>query len=274
MRPYAGDWSDCVISNNEFIDNYVIRSDGELDGGEGVSVSRNEKGDTTWEDVEPGSGNFVFIEDNYFSSMYQCVVGGWGGKYVFRHNYAERMHYHGNLNMHGGHRYWEGEINHPPTRFIEVYENTFIKPPKDDLFYHSSDEGMIISFGGEAVVHNNIIDGFSMGMKIHIFDHDWGEPYPIENWQAGYESGVEYGPGHTGTDPDTYGAGDWFIWNNAYRNMGANPTKLYVYQDPDETYVQEGRDYHYEAYPGYTPYTYPHPKAIDPRRKKSEIKEI
>jgi hypothetical protein len=272
IRPYAGTFNS-VVSNNEFIDNYTIDNEGKINAGECIAPIRTAEGDTTWEDVSPGDSTFVFIEDNYFSGQMSPVVGGWGGLYVFRHNYVERNEWHGCLNMHGGSEN-HGDATQLPTRMIEVYENTFVKATEDDpINSGQADEGIIISFGGEAVVWNNIIDGYSTGMTIAVWEGKWDTDYPADWYMAGYTSGVNYGPDHTGTDPDTYGEDDWFIWDNTYKNMEGSP-KLSVKQPEDNRYIQEGRDYHFVARPNYTPYTYPHPLAIDPRRKKSEIKEI
>jgi len=262
-------FSDCVVSDNEFVDNMVLTENGDWDGGSCVVVT-GKRGE--WVDVVPGSGNFVFIEDNYFSAQSSPATGGEGGLYVFRYNYVERNNYYGSLNMHGSQPSWRYEEPYYSSRFIEVYENTFICAPEDDPLYRANNRGILNSFGGQGVIWNNTIDGYYVGMTLTLTNAWWDDDAPgrPKGWetpdypifcQAGWESGQRYGSGHTGTNPSTYGAGDFYIWNNDYVNMkGARqvdtPTNSY---SATRDYILEGRDYHRNKLPGYTPFTYPHP---------------
>jgi hypothetical protein len=179
--------------------------------------------------------------------------------------------------MHGG----QPEINtayYPEykysARFTEIYENTFIATPSDDPIYTGANYGAISIRGGEAVIWgNSFVNYTNYAIRLLIafnywandpsyYPSDWTIPdYPID-YQIGWESGHNYGAAHTGTDPDTYGQGDVFEWNNTYTNS----VKIDIGGDepdhPDE-YIQENRDYHVDTErPNYSYYSYPHTRRI------------
>lgn len=68
-----------VIHNNIFIDNYssILRN-----LGYGVVIY----GDGTWPELDLGSKNAVFVEDNYFSGNRHSIASNNGAIYVFRYN--------------------------------------------------------------------------------------------------------------------------------------------------------------------------------------------
>ena len=268
---------DCVVSNNVFANNAALVDDSyyggtKWNGGSCISVTGE---GSEWPDVTPGTEGFVFVEDNYFSEQASPVTGGEGGRYVFRRNYVERNTYHGVLNMHPGIPYWHNPDYEYSTRFIEVYGNTFVAVPDGDPMEESYDQGIVGSYGGEGVIWNNTIDGYEVGLTLKISPSWWdedrcaGDPdcpsdweppgYPIP-YQHGWESGSQYGWNHTGTDPTAEGAGDFFIWDNTFRNIEGMPVVWAKTNDQTkvEDFIQEGRDYHLSPRE-YTPHPYPHP---------------
>ena len=275
VRTKHGGPRGCVVSNNRFIENAALMDDGTWEAASCIAVTGLGH---EWPDVSPGTDDFVYVEDNYFSEQTSPVVGGEEGRYVFRHNYVERNTFHGVLNMHSPLPAWKNPEYEYATRYIEVYGNTFIAIDDDDsLRGRDYDQGIVGSYGGEGVIWGNTIDGYDVGLTLQIAHYWWDEDtcaadpdcssswetpaYPVP-YQHGWESGDRFGSGHSGTGLDTYGAGDWFIWDNAYVDMGGAEVVWVPSNDYPgvEGYIQEGRDYHVGVpRPGYSPYEYPHP---------------
>ena len=271
-----------VIAENEFIDNLALDDSGKWSRGYGISVGVfgevNE-----WVPVEPGTNNFVFIEDNYFARQRPAVASGQGALFVFRYNHTELNSSEScTVDMHGGS---PSIIRDYPfsARFSEIYDNTFVSTPEGEPLYLPYNYGAIGFRGGESVIHNNIFRGYpdySIELTIEgayykeYYRHppDYQLPnYPIP-YQIGYESGSQYGPDHSGTDPATYGKGDIFIWNNFYD--GAESIEVVSpisFKGVEYDYLKEGRDFHYGPRPGYTPYPYPHPRRLVGKKSLSSF---
>jgi hypothetical protein len=271
-----------VISDNVFQEN-AYWDGSQWNGAQMVAVSSN---DGVWPDVTPGTNNMVFVEDNYTDGrIYTVVVGSQAGRYVSRHNAidlslegpGESAH-----NMHPSQPEWLASYQYyeVSTRYAEVYNNVIVPRPL-------TEGGSIVpvrimaSYGGECLLWGNTIRnaecevflGFSEHWSDECSTHankpaDWTtHEYPVP-YQAGYLSGVNYGPGHTGTDPSTYGEGDVFCWNNSILSTIASYRRVIKKYEPDQSdcpafdgYLQENRDYHLDTErPNYTPYTYPHPR--------------
>ena len=263
-----------LIYENTFVDNVVELGDGSYDGGSCISINGPEN--VEWPNAEPGAEDFIFVEDNFFDTHTSCIVGSDRGKYVFRYNYASRVKHGGHLNMHGNRPDWLTE-DYYGTRFIEVYENTFVTSTPNDPWFETNSVAAVQANDAEGVVWGNTYKGMKRGVQLavsgHWADHwdhpdcpdDWETPdYPIE-YQTGWASGVNYGENHTGTDPSTYGEGDFFVWDNEAVEMeeyNYDHTSVYLYVMDSELdgYIQKDRDYHLSKRPGYEPYTYPHPR--------------
>jgi hypothetical protein len=249
-----------VISNSYFEDNHY------------ATVVNGSK--SSWPDITPGTAGFLFVEDNHYKTNEHSIVGGEGALYVFRYNLLEEAGGSHAVDMHGARPEHFTDYTYS-TRFTEIYENT--------IYGGSNWDGSgweITCRGGEALIWGNDLKGtVSIQLKIDATWHGdnyvnnappgWEVPdYPIP-YQIGYESGDQYGESHTGTDPSTTGAGDVFIWNNTSENPYLKYDNSEGYVDvfsPFEVrgeyydYIQKDRDWHLSARPGYTPYTYPHPR--------------
>jgi len=252
-----------LISDNIFLENY---------GGTGYGVSVGMSNCNSWYSITPGTENTLYIEDNYFSRHRHCVATSKGGRYVFRYNRVERNAINQAVDMHGG-QPAINEAYYPEykysSRFTEIYSNTFIATPSDDPIYTGANYGAISIRGGEAIIWNNTFKDYTRySIRLLIAFNYWANEdgyypagwelpsYPID-YQIGWESGNNYGSGHSGIDPSAEGAGDVFIWENTYEN-----SKVVAIEggDPDhpDSYIQEGRDYHFEKRPDYEAYEYPH----------------
>lgn len=177
-------------------------------------------------DVVPGSGNALYIEDNNFKNVTSgdpayfwggsAVQGYYGSRTVFRYNFVEMA----TVDMHGtpgmvGARWWE------------VYENTFYVVPTGDL------DKAIGMRGGSGVIFNNRKTGrtdYKAGITLYEED-------------GGYPALYQIGRGkNQAADPA-------YVWgNDSSMNVGSGSSN-----------VQAGRDFILGAKPGYAPYTYPHP---------------
>ena len=263
-----------VISNNNFAHNLAYNTDRhthDLSLGYGIGVSPTSEPDS-WMPVTPGTKDFVYIEDNYFARMRPAVASGLGSLWVFRHNYGELNSDESSfLDMHPSYTPWNNP-NYPyASRYAEAYGNTFVDLPEDDPMNQGYGYGAISFRGGESLIFNNTFKGFddyvvSLGIGDGWYDEssapsDYELTYPAP-YQIGYGSGLAYGPGHLGVDPSSYGDGDAFIWGN----LNDAPNLLTVespvpWEGQQFEIMNEGRDYHVGVEkPGYTPYTYPHPR--------------
>lgn len=177
-------------------------------------------------DVTPGSGEALYIEDNNFKNVTSgnpayfwggsAVQGYYGSRTVFRYNFVEMA----TIDMHGtpgmvGARWWE------------VYANTFYIVPNGDV------DKAVGMRGGSGVIFNNKKTGrtdYKAGIVLYEED-------------GGYPALYQIGRGKNQTSDPAY------IWGND-ASIGAGS---------GSSNVASGRDFILGAKPGYTPYTYPHP---------------
>jgi hypothetical protein len=213
----------------------------------------------SWPPIAPGTADFLFIEDNYFTGSHHAVAGGEGALYVFRHNLLKEQGRSWAVDMHGSRPAWLNSYTYS-SRFGEIYENTI----------HGTRWEICIR-GGSAVIWGNKLKGdVSIMLKMdgtwvgsNFWSRapaEWKMPrYPIP-YQIGWESGKKYGEDHTGTDPATTGAGDVFLWDNEFGSGKLDVHSPFEVKGKKYDYIQEDRDYHFTKRPGYAPYAYPHPR--------------
>ena len=253
------DLSRGLIYGNTFKDNYKGPDAQGL--GYGVAVFGE---NIQWTPApEFGTENFIFIEDNEFDGHRHAVTAGGCGRYVFRNNNIKRNLIAQAIDAHEA-REVTG-LNYFSTRAFEIYNNTItnttfkdgtpIVPGKNaqDL----SNNAILIR-GGEGVIYNNTINGYRFGVGIINFEKTGPQSYPIP-YQIGCESGMNFGLNHTGTD-GTNAEGDLFVWDNNFTPYVDPAHSSLAFNNFQPDYFKEKRDYHLVKKPGYTPYTYPHPK--------------
>ncbi len=198
-----------------------------------------------------GSGNFIFIEDNYFEGHRHAITAGGCALYVARHNEIIDNFYGQAIDAHGGGA-WSNTFS---TRAYEIYHNIVNNVNKSPAFASGYVHHAVSFRGGEGLLHHNTISGyFGYGLQVRteVFE---GE-YPV-NTQLGYASGLELGSAHRG-GAMPYGDGDAFIWDNVFLPNHDETGNLLI--NEGTAYLTEGRDYHVGvAKPGYATYTYPHP---------------
>jgi hypothetical protein len=216
-----------------------------------------------------GSSNFIFVEDNVFDYHRHSIAAGGCGLYVFRYNTVKN-----NIAGNTAHAIDAHEAsltagdNYFSTRAIEVYNNNIVNTTFKDGTGNVLD-GTVITAGksvnllvecairprgGEALIHDNYIEGYRFGVGlINTLKDSYVCPY-----QQGYLSGLKYGATHTGVDGDK-GNGDIFLWNDNFKLYDSKTTtNVYFYNYSTES-IKNERDYHLYAKANYTPYTYPHP---------------
>lgn len=177
-------------------------------------------------DVVPGSGDALYIEDNTFTNRTSgnpayfwggsAVQGYYGARTVFRYNKVEMA----TVDMHGtpgmvGARWWE------------IYENSWYVVPNGDL------DKAIGMRGGSGVIFNNHKTGrIDYKADIVLYEED-----------DGYPATYQIGRGKNQSSDPAY------VWgNDSSMSVGSGSSN-----------VQPGRDYILTTKPGYKPYTYPHP---------------
>jgi hypothetical protein len=211
-----------------------------------------------------GTSNFIFVEDNTFDFHRHSIAAGGCGLYVFRHNTV-----HNNIAGGGDHavdahaaRKTPG-LNYYGTRAVEVYDDTIVNTTFSDgtpiipgqSAQKLSNNGVLIK-SGDALIHDNYIQGFRFGVGIIDDVVSGTQPYPIFT-APGYLSGLWYGTNHTGVS-GLDGDGDLFAWNTTFTPYAGSYSSSAFYNFQPQYFVQE-RDYHLYAKPAYTTYTYPHP---------------
>jgi hypothetical protein len=255
-----------LIYKNEFVHN--CKGYDALGLGYGVVVYGT---NTKWiDDPKFGSGNFIFIEDNMFDYHRHSVAAGGCALYVFRYNLVKN-NVAGNcahaIDAHEARL--ESGYNYYSTRAIEVYNNTLTNTLFRDGTSNTPDgtpivagkspgwltECAIRTRGGEALIHDNSIQGYRFG--VGLVTPKLSSTYPSP-YQQGYTSGVKYGTSHTGVDSDK-ASGDVYIWNDSYTSYAPGNTQCVYFYNYTPDFIVKERDYHLYAKAGYTAYTYPHP---------------
>ena len=205
-----------VIDHCRFVDNFKKPIN---NVGYGVVVM----GTGEWrDDLNPGTADSVFIEDNEFIGSRHAVASNAGARYVFRHN-----HVHGNDNSQAVDAHGPGYGSKHGTQWIEVYGNLIEKP-------RAGSTAMVLR-GGGGVVFDNTMRDYRAGISLTLdFDAklDWSRPYPI---------------------PEQIG--NMWVWNNTLNGEPVLP----VVPGRSANHIQIDRDYFTKPMPGYEPFTYPHP---------------
>lgn len=259
-----------LIFKNEFVHN--CKGYNALGLGYGVVIYGVDK---KWvDDPKFGSSNFIFVEDNLFDYHRHSIAAGGCALYVFRYN-TVRNNVAGNtahaIDAHEARL--EGVENYYSSRAIEVYNNVIVNTTFLDGTTNCSNgtpivagksptwltECAIRTRGGEALIHDNKIEGYRFGVGLITPKLSSTKSYP-NFYQQGYLSALKYGANHTGIDGDK-GSGDVFVWNDVYKAYSTSSQCVYFYNYSTD-YIVADRDYHLFAKPSYTPYTYPHPLSI------------
>jgi hypothetical protein len=217
-----------VIYKNNFINNFSASL---MNLGYGVVVY----GGGAWPELELGSPNAVFIEDNYFSGNRHNVASNNGSVYVFRHNTVVGQDPAKDFAMTDAH----GLSSSPRgSRSFEIYDNVYSTNISSGL-----QRTAIGIRGGDGVIFNNTIDGtISRG---------------VELMPEGFRCG---------TYPGQDQIRSVYIWNNRPHGNAARIKNAVDNECPKS--IKLNRDYFLKAKPGYRPYTYPHPLRNDAHGKR------
>jgi hypothetical protein len=222
------------------------------------------------DDPKFGSGNFIFVEDNTFDYHRHSIAGGGCALYVFRYNTVKNNVAGNTAHAIDAHEArLEAGGNYYSSRAIEVYNNSVVNTQFKDGTSNCPDGTPIVSGkspgwlvecairtrGGEAVIHDNYIEGYRFG--VGLVTPKLTSTYPTP-YQQGYLSAMKYGTNHSGVDGDKAN-GDVFIWNDTYKSYAPTNSQCVYFYNYTPDYIVAERDYHLFAKAGYTPYTYPHP---------------
>lgn len=271
MVRHQDDLARGLIRENEF---YYNAGEGLGYGVEVFGFGNEWVSDPKW-----GSDNFIFVENNVFEYHRHSMAAGGCALYVFRYNKVIN-----NIVTPGGHAIDVHEARQNPygTRAVEVYNNFLINTTYTDStpiikgVKRSASGGYLEPSGiairsGEALVFNNTLQGYACAVSMSNWYYGGTvQPYPMP-YSPGYISGKLLGSDHSGMDAES-SRGDVFIWNNTNDPFleGANDTAT-LFRNSQPDWWREGRDYHFEAKPGYRPYPYPYPVKGINRNAGSEI---
>ncbi len=209
-----------VVFKNEFINNYYPSI---MNFGYGIAIY----GGGSWSNLELGSENAVFIEDNFFSGNRHHVTSNNNSKFVFRYNNVVHTNATKNFNMvdvHGKTDWASG------SRSFEIYNNNFSTSKNLTTKARTA----IGIRGGDGVIFNNLCYNT-------IFR-------TIELWNEGFTCGKL---------STKYQTRSLHIWNN--ENHDELGSRINEVVNNCNLSIRKNKDYFISKKPKYTPFTYPHP---------------
>lgn len=174
------------------------------------------------DDLVPGSGDSVFVEDCEFTGCRHAIASNGGARYVFRRN-----HIYGNVVAQAVDCHGPGYGSLHGTQWIEVYGNLIERPAGGYIAMYLR--------GGGGVVFGNTIRNYLGGIGLTLDadpKQDWTRPYPI---------------------PEQIG--NMWVWDNTLNGQAVGP----FIPPRSAEHIKLDRDYFTRPMPGYTPYQYPHP---------------
>lgn len=201
-------------------------------------------------------GNSIVIEDCVFKFHSHSIAAGGCANYTSRYNdfwnsiISENESKHA-LDAHGqqGNGGDLGSDNYFSTRIMISHNDSV----RNTLFFDRTAyisngsttlsrpmERLLLSRGGELIVHDNYFYGGRFACSISYDGSAWAYPYLFGQ---GYASGLTYPSTHTGTSP-SQSYGDTFIWNisySVYDGSNGDGTMFYNYKTSD---FLNNRDYH------------------------------
>lgn len=284
-----------LIDNNYF-----------YNGNLSILYSAAEKANASWDSMDAGTVDALFIEDNHFihdanflrTYTNECIGTFNGGKLVVRYNHFESYNIpdtagtvtpimtHGSAAGGVAYGYWQlGTGARRGQSVVEIYNNVF--------------EGKRIDFpavlrGSANLVYNNMIGKVKYSPRIYLREEEYSE--------------VQWTPARTEWPAEDQ-VHNTFIWNNTYN--GSQLTTSNIAIGPDGDKIKLNRDYFLHApeaaggkeiftgangasgsyptdgvtyptrgtmifktegpnaYYGYTPYTYPHPLIKESTKPKA-----
>jgi hypothetical protein len=209
-----------VIFSSQFIDNYNSTVH---NLGYGVVVF----GDGSWPNLELGSANAVFVEDNYMMGNRHHIASNNGARYVFRHNTAIATDLTKDFPQVDAHGHTASDITPHGTRSWEVYDNQFTAQLTSGL--NRAATGMR---GGDGIIARN-----TYGTNI---------AYPVEfSIEGAMDTQVCDAP---------------HLQDQIKQAYIAETGLVTVLAGCSTSYIRENIEYFTGTLPAnYTPYTYPHP---------------
>jgi Right handed beta helix region len=207
-----------VIFENEFIDNWSPHL------GYGIAVNGSA---TAWsQPLTLGSGQAVFVEDNYFEADRCAIQANNGARYVFRYNrISNNREDSAPIYSHGKGAWPRG------TRSFEIYDN--------ELRNDKPRWAGIALGGGAGVIFGNNLDGVSNAIVFMIeVDAKTAKRYPYEDQIT-----------------------DTWVWANNANGQPVNAVTLRATMGGVNAleFLQQDRDFFIQRKPNYQPFPYPHP---------------
>jgi hypothetical protein len=178
-----------VIYTNEFIDNWISWL--------GYSVAVLGSASAWNEPLTLGTGEAVFIEDNYFTGGRDCIDSNNGARYVARHNtFVNNRENSAPLYTHQKSSWPRG------TRSFEIYDNHVLNPAEQRY-------AAILLGGGTGVIFNNDLNDVSWPIILFNAGPAWDPITDTYLWNNAFNGSPvtsvgagagPYGPYTEGTD--------------------------------------------------------------------------
>jgi hypothetical protein len=186
-----------------------------------------------------GTEDSVFVEDSTFTNFHTSVIVNWAsfGKITVRHNTFYSHDGYTQVGFKSG------------SYFSECYHNTFIQTA-DEGEEVVLPEGRAMTMRTGGVLFNNSFQNLQNAAYIYNYESGFGYTYPSYTWIR-----------------------NLYVWNNTYANcgydsdsIGINSGYAWTIRDSEGNagdFVNAGDEVSNSTLNGYTPYPYPHPKAVD-----------
>jgi hypothetical protein len=243
-----------VVDHCRFVNDYGYVYWSLADCSVGYGISINPYSTTKWEpDITKVIGHYtdqmVFVEDCYFSRFRHNICANSGASFVSRYNTFEKDSIVGTLDGHGTYDY-------VGTRSMEIYNNLIIDPilngfdnPNlwDSNTPSNGQEGFAINWrGGGGVCFNNFVRNYKFGITF-VKEGSVPKCWPNDVW-IWNDASANVGYLHQQMTPG------WYNVPNVLNLDGQVENQEYFLRAP--TLAQDDFTY--------TPYTYPHPLALEP----------
>jgi FG-GAP-like repeat len=249
------------VFDHNVMDNNVVGNGGFVHFWPGANT---DKGDSMFETSAGfGGPNFLFLEDNWLDGGTDITAGG---KICARYN---KFFGNNSLGSHGTARTFPDARG---GRAYEVYNNEFN--------YTNNSSSLDGIDGGSCIYHHNVVIPHTYGISIQVYRlvQSYGPPFGLADGNNPWDLNDQQT--HTVLrvlDQPGLGAGAhinrnspaWpnqanepcYSWNNHNQDDGSS---FNITLGQGSRTILAGRDFFNNTpMPGYTPYTYPHPLAVD-----------
>lgn len=244
-----------VIYENYFVDNFYPRLNSL---GYGVAVYGDR---VSWPQLELGTKNAVFVENNVFSGNRHHIASNGSSHYVFRHNRVIHRDTVRNYDMTDARG--KSTPNYTGSRSFEIYNNNYVYETKT-----SEKAGAAIGIrGGDGVIFGNTVSkNIVITVSLYIDRIGRCSSKKIPN---GTTSLYIWDNQH---NDNSYG--NWNIFQPSHPSNPRQSTFIKGIHNKCPQSILKDRHYFLRQKPNYKPYQYPHPLRANSKLNNWTISRI